>query len=298
MLNDKKLIALFIDSIVVERGLSKNTVASYKLDMNKLLQFAAGKKLPLQEFTHPDVTELISHFRQDGLSARSCARLLSSTRQLFRFLISEGEMRDDPTAIVQAPRLPKTLPEVLTHNEVEELLESPDLSRPLGLRDKAILETLYATGLRISELVELKIDGIRQDMMPYISVIGKRDKERIVPLGAQAFQHIKNYLEQGRGLILKKRKSPYIFVTGRGDKLSRKTFWYLIRQYALKAGINKKIYPHKLRHSFATHLLERGADLRSVQTLLGHSDISTTQIYTHVNRERLKQIYDKTHPRA
>ena len=298
MLNDKRFVALFIDSLLVERGLSRNTVASYKLDMTKLLDFARSKKQSVTEFKHLDVTELISHYRQSGLSARSCARLLSAVRQFFRFLISEGEMKDDPTAIVQSPRLPKTLPEVLTHAEVDQLLDAPDLTKPLGLRDKAILETLYATGLRISELVELTMAGIRREMMPYVSVIGKRDKERIVPLGAQAYDHIRNYLEKGREAILKEKKCPYIFVTSRGGKLSRKTFWHLIRQYALKAGINKKIYPHKLRHSFATHLLERGADLRSVQTLLGHSDISTTQIYTHVNRERLKQIYDKTHPRA
>jgi integrase/recombinase XerD len=187
---------------------------------------------------------------------------------------------------------------VLSHDEVEELLNAPDLETARGIRDKAMLETMYATGLRISELVELRIDQIRSEMMPYVTVIGKRNKERIVPLGAEAYNWINRYLEGSRAELLKRKKSRYLFVTARGSGVSRKTFWYLVRKYAEKAGIRKRIYPHKLRHSFATHLLERGADLRAVQTLLGHSDISTTQIYTHVSRERLKRLYDKTHPRS
>ncbi len=297
-MNDERLVELFIDHLIAERGLSRNTVASYGRDLAKLLDYSAKNDKHLKTLARDDISDLITELRQGGLSARSSARLLSTLRQFYRFLLSEEEISEDPTETVPAPRITRTLPEVLSEKEVGSLLSAPDLSKPLGLRDKAMLETLYATGLRITELVSLKLDDIRADMMPFVLVRGKRDKERIVPLGGEAYRHVKRYLDESRGEILGKKRSPFLFITSRGGHISRKTFWVLVGSYARKAGIRKNIYPHLLRHSFATHLLEHGADLRSVQTLLGHSDITTTQIYTEVSRERLRRLYNKSHPRS
>lgn len=296
-MNDSNLLELFIDNSVVEKGLSPNTIAAYRLDLEKLSNFAGKLSKGFAQINREDISEMLTIQRQSGLSARSAARLLSVVRQFYKFLLSEGFVRDDPTATLLSPRLSRSLPEVLEESDVEALLKAPDSAKPLGLRDKAMLETMYATGLRISELVNLRLDQLRSDMMPYLIVVGKRDKERIVPLGAQAYIHIGSYLDKGRGRLLKNRVSEYIFITQRGTKLSRKTFWSTVKKYARTAGIKKNIYPHKLRHSFATHLLEHGADLRAVQTLLGHSDITTTQIYTLVNKERLRRVYDEKHPR-
>lgn len=295
---EERFIDLFIDSLVAERGLSSNTIAAYRQDLDKLRRFATERKLEFDTISHVDISEMITSQRQGGLSARSAARLLSAVRQFYKFLLSEGEIKEDPTAIIPSPRLNRDLPQAMESEEVEALLNAPDLSTPLGMRDKAMIETMYATGLRISELMELQSDQLRYDMMPYVTVVGKREKERIVPIGSNAYSSIQDYVRTARGIILGRRRSKYLFVTRRGTRLSRKTFWHLIRQYALKAGISRRIHPHQLRHSFATHLLEHGADLRAVQALLGHSDISTTQIYTHVTRERLRALYDKTHPRS
>jgi len=297
-MNDERLVELFIDHLIAERGLSRNTVASYGRDLAKLLDYSAKNGKHLKALARDDISDLMTELRQGGLSARSSARLLSTLRQFYRFLLSEEEISEDPTETVPAPRITRTLPEVLSEKEVGSLLSAPDLSKPLGLRDKAMLETLYATGLRITELVSLKLDDIRADMMPFVLVRGKRDKERIVPLGGEAYRYVKRYLDESRGEILGKKRSPFLFITSRGGHISRKTFWVLVGLYARKAGIRKNIYPHLLRHSFATHLLEHGADLRSVQTLLGHSDITTTQIYTEVSRERLRRLYNKSHPRS
>jgi integrase/recombinase XerD len=292
-----KLIDFFLESLVAEKGVSPNTVAAYRRDLTKLSSFANDKNIDIIMLQSADLSEFIATIRQAGLGARSVGRLLSAMRQFYRFLLSEKEIHDDPTAILVSPKMPQTLPEVLTYEDVQAVLDAPDLDKPLGLRDKAMLEVMYATGMRVSELVGLSIEQLRFDMMPYLIVMGKRNKERIIPLGAQAYDHLQNYVQKARKAILKRKQSNYLFVTARGGKMSRKTFWVAIKRHALTAGISKTIYPHKLRHSFATHLLEGGADLRAVQTLLGHSDISTTQIYTHVNKERLRQLYEKTHPR-
>ena len=302
-MDDERLIDHFNESALAERGLAANTVSAYRRDLLKLLDHARERGLSLVGLDRDDLADWLAFLRQGGggegrgVSARTAARALSTLRQFYRFLQSEGEIEENPTGTIPSPRLPRRLPEVLDEKEVEALLRAPDLSKPLGLRDRAMLETLYATGLRISELVSIRLDQLRSDMMPYLLVLGKRDKERIVPLGGEAYRHVERYASKGRGKILKQRSSPYLFVTGRGGAVSRKTFWAALRRYARMAGIKGSVYPHKLRHSFATHLLEHGADLRSVQTLLGHSDITTTQIYTHVNRERLRRLYNKTHPR-
>jgi integrase/recombinase XerD len=297
-MDDERLVELYVDSLVAEKGLSTNTVNAYLGDLAKLLEFSKNRCLSVTKLDRDDLSELVAELRQSGLSARSCARLLSSLRQFYRFLVSEGETEDDPTATMPSPRLTKALPEVLNEAEVEALLAAPDLSKANGLRDRAMLETLYAAGLRISELVNLRMEGLRYDMMAYLLVRGKREKERIVPVDEGTYGFIKKYLEEGRGKLLGKRSSPYLFVTNRGTRLSRKTFWALVRTYAHKTAIKRAVYPHMLRHSFATHLLEHGADLRSVQTLLGHSDITTTQIYTQVHRERLRRLYEAKHPRS
>ena len=297
-MDDERLVELFADNLVAERGLAANTVTSYRYDLQKLLDFSVNRALPLRRIGREEIADLLAEIRQGGLSARSAARFLSTVRQFYRFLLSESIIDKDPTATLPSPRIKRTLPEVLSESEVEALLSAPNVSKPLGLRDKAILETIYATGIRITELIRLRREDIRVDMMPYMLVRGKRDKERIVPLGGEAYRYISRYLEEGRGAILGKRRTPFLFVTARGSHPSRKTIWAAIRNYARAAGIRKKIYPHLLRHSFATHLLEHGADLRAVQTLLGHSDITTTQIYTEVSRERLRQIYERSHPRS
>lgn len=297
-MDDEPLIGLFLDSLAGERGLSANTVVAYRRDLLKLSSHSAESGKLLHSLSRDDITDFLTTQRQRGLSARSTARLLSTLRQFYRFLKSENEIGTIPTELIESPRLAKKLPEVLSEKEVDALLNAPNKEKPLELRDKAMLEILYATGLRISELVGLRMGQVRVDMMPFLTVIGKRDKERIVPLGEKAYEHLQVYLAKGRAKLLKGRQSEYVFITTRGGCLSRKTFWAAVKKYARRAGFGKRIYPHKLRHSFATHLLDHGADLRTVQVLLGHSDISTTQIYTHINRERLRALYDKTHPRS
>lgn len=289
---------MFLDAVSVERGLSSHTLSAYGSDLRKLASHAAAAEKSLLELEHDDLNDCITKLRQSGLSARSAARFISTIRQFYGFLHNEGEISSDPTEILSSPKIGKGLPKVLTAEDVEALLSAPDVAKPLGIRDRAMLETLYATGLRISELVSLQIANIQADMMPFVKVSGKGGKDRIVPLGEQAYRWIESYVSDARPALLGRRQSAYIFVTSRGGAVSRKTFWYLVKKYALQAGISTGISPHTLRHSFATHLLENGADLRAVQTLLGHTDISTTQIYTHVTRERLKQLYNQTHPRA
>jgi integrase/recombinase XerD len=230
------------------------------------------------------------------LSVRSIARNLSALKMFYRFLVSEGKIETNPARLLSAPKLPRRLPGVLSTGEVERLLAQPDLNTGRGKRDKAMLELLYATGLRVSELVNLKITNVNMEA-GYVRTVGKGSKERMVPMGAKALEALKEYVVQGRPAFLKRKSSSYLFLNARGKPLTRQGFWKTIKRIGLAAGIRKEIYPHSLRHSFASHLLERGADLRSVQIMLGHADISTTQIYTHVTRERLKQIHQKHHPR-
>jgi len=288
----------FCDALWLEDGLSRNTLASYRLD---LTQFAAwldktrGKALLAA--AHADVLVYLAHRVAGKARATSTSRLLSSLKRFYQYELRQGKIKTDPTLNIDSPKLPRGLPKTLTEQDVEKLLAAPDVEDPLGLRDRTMLETLYASGLRVSELVTLKVAQVIQDM-GVVRVVGKGAKERLVPLGEEALSWLKRYLKEARPQILQQRAADAIFVTGRGAAMTRQSFWHLLKRYSTQAGLTKPISPHTLRHAFATHLLNHGADLRVVQLLLGHSDISTTQIYTHVARERLKQLHAKHHPRG
>jgi integrase/recombinase XerD len=285
----------FISHLRVERGLADNTIHSYSRDLLRFFQFLEGRKRSPLQATQDDIMDYMSSL-QKALSIRSCARNLSALKMFFRFLVSEGKIEGSPARLLGTPKLPRKLPAVLTRDEVDMLLSQPDPSNQRGQRDKAMLELLYATGLRVSELVGLQISNINLEA-GFVRMVGKGSKERMVPMGTKALEVIKGYLSEARGKLLKSKSSSYLFLNSRGAGLTRQGFWKIIKKYGKKAGIRKEITPHKLRHSFASHLLEGGADLRSVQVMLGHADISTTQIYTHITRERLKQIHEKYHPR-
>ena len=288
----------FCDALWLEDGLSRNTLASYRLD---LTQFAAWLDKTLGKAmlsaNHGDLLTYIAHRVAGKAKATSTSRLLSSLKRYYQYALRQGKITADPTLNIDTPKLPRGLPKTLTEQEVEKLLAAPNVEDPLGLRDRAMLETLYASGLRVSELVTLKVAQVSQDM-GVVRIVGKGAKERLVPLGEEALNWIKRYLQEGRPQILDKRAADAMFVTSRGAAMTRQAFWHLLKRYALLAGLAKPMSPHTLRHAFATHLLNHGADLRVVQLLLGHSDISTTQIYTHVARERLKQLHAKHHPRG
>jgi integrase/recombinase XerD len=285
----------FTHHLRVERGLAENTIASYTQDLARFLDFLDSRKRVPSEVSQDDIMAYLASLK-GALSVRSIARNLSSLKSFFRFLVSEGKIESNPARLLNAPKLPKRLPGVLSPEEVETLLSQPETADPRGQRDKAMLELLYATGLRVSELVGLKMVNINLEA-GYVRTLGKGSKERMVPMGAKAMEALKVYIGDGRVRLLKKKNAPYLFLNARVKALSRQGFWKIIKRYGLKAGIRKEITPHLLRHSFASHLLEYGADLRAVQIMLGHADISTTQIYTHVSRERLKQIHEKHHPR-
>jgi integrase/recombinase XerD len=285
----------FINHLRVERGLADNTIQSYSRDLARFFQFLERRKRsPL----HATQADIIAYLRtlEGVISIRSSARNLSALKMFFRFLVSDGKIKSSPARLLGAPKLPQRLPAVLSRHEVDLLLSQPDLSNHRGQRDKAMLETLYATGLRVSELVGLKTSGINLEA-GYVRMVGKGSKERMVPMGEKALEAIKAYLSEGRPGLLKRMRSPHLFLNPRGMPLTRQGFWKIIKRYGRKAGLRKEITPHSLRHSFASHLLEGGADLRSVQIMLGHADISTTQIYTHITRERLKRIHERYHPR-
>jgi len=293
----KELIDTFLNYLSVERGLSHNTLVSYREDLNYYIDFISSCHIDaLSKITKNDIINFMLNQKDRGISANSIARRLAAIRMFHRFLSRERILKSDPSNLIDSPKLWKKIPDVLSLNEVYALLAQPDIRDKQGIRDKAILETLYATGMRVSEAVNLKIDNVNLDI-GFLRCIGKGNKERIIPLGKKAITSIKRYLEASRPRFLKKGSSEFLFLNRFGKKISRQSLWKIIKRYAKEARIKKPIRPHILRHSFATHLLERGADLRSVQEMLGHSDISTTQIYTHINKDRLKTIHKMFHPR-
>jgi len=294
--NHHEKIDLFLDSLRIDKGLSKLTIEAYGRDIHRFLSFLEKKRLSLEGVKPLQFLEYFSQLQSEGLNVRSRTRAQVSLRQLYRFLLQEDLVKEDPTETLEMPKAGRKLPQWLSLEEVESLLRSPDLSTPNGMRDRAMLELIYATGLRVSELVGLKLDQLHLTE-GYLLAFGKGSKERLVPIGRSAIEWIRKYLEGARPSLLKEKNLPHLFISQKRRAITRQQFWNRIKQYATLMGIRKPLSPHTLRHSFATHLLERGADLRAVQTLLGHSDISTTQIYTHVDTSRLKQVV-KLHPRG
>jgi len=291
------LIDTFLNYLSVERGLANNTITSYREDLNTYLDFIAKSDIDaLSKIDKSNITGFMFDQKGRGIAVNSIARRLAAIRMFHRFLTRERIVKSDPSALIDSPKLWKKIPETLTLNEVEELIAQPDVRRSQGIRDRAILETLYATGMRVSEAVNLKKDSVNLDI-GFLRCIGKGNKERVIPLGKKAIAAINKYLEKARPKFLKNKESESLFISRFGRKISRQSFWKILKKYAKSARIKKPIKPHILRHSFATHLLERGADLRSVQEMLGHSNISTTQVYTHIDRNRLKNIHKQFHPR-
>lgn len=290
----------FLHYLIVEKGLAENTIQSYRRDISAYLIFIE-KKLQITDINHVTrvhIMQFLSCLKDEGKSARTIARHIASIRSFHHFLILDKIVDHDPTVHIETPHPELKLPKVLNTDEVDTLLNTPDLTTTLGLRDKAMLELMYATGMRVSELVDLNINDVHLSL-GFVRCLGKGNKERIIPIGKMATEALKEYLEKARPkLINQKNKTDSLFMNHHGQRLSRQGFWKILKQIAVKAGIEKELTPHTLRHSFATHLLENGADLRSVQELLGHSDISTTQIYTHVTKTRLKDVYNQFHPRA
>ncbi len=292
----EEVLQVFLDFLSVEKGLSSNTVLSYSRDIQKLHQFFQKEKLSWLKAGEDDLVRFIHHQSRAGLSPRSMARLISSMKSFYRFLVLDGILKKNPAVSLSSPKAWLSLPKFLTVKQVETLLMQPDEASIHGVRDKAMLELLYATGLRASELILLRTNDLNL-ADGFLLCLGKGGKERLVPVGGSAAKAVRHYLADARPKLLK-RPCEFLFVTQRGGAFTRQGFWKLLKGYAQKAGLDLKISPHILRHSFATHLLERGADLRSVQLMLGHSQITTTQVYTHVSRKRLRRVYDKFHPRA
>jgi integrase/recombinase XerD len=294
-----RMVERFADTLWLNNGLARNTLESYRRDVTQFaawLDSASGKAL-LEAGTADLQRHLAWRMESKGAKPRTTGRLVSSLKRFFQFAVREGLRADDPAVDLESPKLPRSLPKSLSEAEVESLLAAPDVASAQGLRDRAMLETLYASGLRVSELVGLKTVQVSLDM-GVVRVLGKGSKERLTPLGEEAVAWIVRYQKEGRPQLLGARKSDALFVTARGTPMTRQAFWALVKRHASKAGIGRAISPHTLRHAFATHLINHGADLRVVQLLLGHSDISTTQIYTHVARERLKALHRKHHPRG
>ncbi len=290
-------IRAYLSYIRVEKGLSENTIAAYRRDLAKLAAYAEKRKLTLPGIRRDDVVDFLGSLYRQKLDSRSVARHLVTLRNFFRFALTEGLIRRDPAENVESPKFRNRLPAFLSLEEVDRLLAQPDKKTLRGLRDKAMVELLYSAGLRVSELVGLRVADIHMESGS-LRCVGKGDKERLVPVGRPALAAVREYLRAARPQLLRGRTTPYLFLGQRGVKLGRIGFWQILKKYGKQAHLRGELSPHKLRHSFATHLLERGADLRSVQLMLGHADISTTQIYTHVVQDRLKRIYKEHHPRA
>ena len=291
------VIDKFLDAIWMERGLSVNTLGAYRADLVALQRWLAQRDTSLIYASRADLLAFIASRAKQGSKPRSTARQLSSFRRFYRFLLREGAIQEDPTVKIDMPKIGRSLPRSLTEAEVDALLGAPETSDPLGHRDRAMLEVLYATGLRVSELINLRQRQVNLNQ-GVLRIQGKGDRERLIPFGEESQRWIREFINGPRLEILLERQSEYLFPTRRGDRMTRQAFWHIIKRYAKKADIDAKLSPHSLRHAFATHLLNHGADLRVVQMLLGHSDLSTTQIYTHVARERMKELHAQHHPRG
>jgi integrase/recombinase XerD len=297
-LENQELIDTYLDSIWIEKGLSRNTIESYGRDLEALSCWLQTRRNRLLDASRADLLAFLAHRMKRGLNARSTARALSSARSFYRFLLRENKISIDPTLQIDNPKIGRKLPDVLSEQEVDQLLDAPDVDTPLGLRDRTMLEFLYAAGLRVSELVNLRMTEInlRQGVL---RVVGKGSKERLVPVGEEALLWLDRFISESRSSLLKGiTASDVVFPSNRGDFMTRQAFWYRIKAYAKAADIRTTLSPHTLRHAFATHLLNHGADLRVVQLLLGHSDLTTTQIYTHVAKHRLKSVHAEHHPRG
>jgi integrase/recombinase XerD len=281
----------------VEKGVSDNTLDAYRRDIQKFAAFAGKRKLATDMVGRSDIVDFLGTLYRRRLDSRSVARHLVTIRHFFRFALVEGFVMSDPAENIESPKFRQSLPDFLSVEEVDRLLRQPDTSNATGLRDKSMIEVMYSTGLRVSELCNLRVADVQMDPGS-LRCVGKGNKERLMPIGRSALKVLDEYLREARPKLAGDRVSPSVFLKQRGHRMDRITFWKILSEYGRKAGLRKSLTPHMLRHSFATHLLDRGADLRSVQIMLGHSDISTTQIYTHVVEERLKQVYKAHHPRA
>ena len=291
----EELVREFAEHLFVEKRHSPNTVDGYRRDISRFVAFQP--KTALKSVTPSNIRDFLLSLHNQGLSSRSIARSLSSLKSFFKYLVGEGRIQESPVETLETPKIWRKLPHTISLNEVESLLSQPNTKTPLGIRDKAMLEVLYATGVRVSELISLELNDMNLEV-GYIRSYGKGGKERVIPLGEVAQSHLKTYLEQSRPRLVKNKSLSALFISQRKMPMTRQGFWKILKQYVLKANISVPASPHTLRHAFATHLLERGADLRSVQQMLGHSDISTTQIYTHVVQERMREVFDKCHPRS
>ena len=297
--SSSSLVDAYLTHLTVERRLATNSVESYARDLGLLAEFSAGRGRSLPALTREDLEGLVRDLMSEGRSPRSVARAVACFRGFYRFLVVDGRATTSPAADLRPPRAWKTLPRYLSVEEIDHLMAQPDVRTPRGLRDRALIELLYATGMRVSELIGLRPADVNLEAS-YLTCTGKGDKQRIVPIGEEATIWVKRYVSEARTTLLRKRQSTRLFVNARGGGrgLTRVGFWKVLKGYARQAGLKSTISPHTLRHSFATHLLERGADLRAIQMMLGHADLSTTQIYTHVLERRMRNVYDQFHPRA
>ncbi len=288
----------FLSYLAIEKGLSKNTIESYGRDLRKFIRFVnKSGDSSIKDVKYSQILDFLAFLKENGFSSTTIVRSVVSIKQFFKYLQFDKALAQDPTKHITTPRMKKSIPKIISLDEVEKILSAPDESTPEGIRDSAMLEVLYATGVRVSELINLKLNDVNFEL-GFALAYGKGSKERVIPMGEKALNRLKNYICASRPLLLKERESKALFVTRRGGGMTRQGFWKLIKSYSAKSGLSKKISPHIIRHSFATHLLERGADLRAIQIMLGHSDISTTQIYTHVETERLKEVHKQYHPRS